>query len=267
MRAFLSKALIVWLVVAAGCHLPWTNRLTLPDSNTVVRDQLTFHCDFALPAHHRLLDELVALRTDICHGLKLPASDETIHVYLFENQDRFNGFMKIFYPDFPKRRSFFIETDTKLSVYAQWGDRIAEDLRHEVTHGYIHSVVPNLPLWLDEGLAEFYEAPRNEQGLNRADLNLIGQRLLNEHWQPDLKRLELLDPTKDMSQNDYAEAWAWVHFLLQPKSKYADVLPNYIADLRRDGVTTSLYERIMATIPDANYAMAEHIRNLMSEKR
>ncbi len=45
-------------------------------------------------------------------------------------------------PSFPARRAFFVETDTRLAVYAYWGDRIAEDLRHEVAHGYLHACVP-----------------------------------------------------------------------------------------------------------------------------
>ena len=115
---------------------------------------------------------------------------------------------------------------------------MAEDLRHEITHGYLHSTVPNMPLWLDEGLAKFYEAPRNEQGLNRPYVNLLGQRIDREHWRANLKRLEQLDPAKDMSLNDYAESWAWVYFLLETRPEYADVLRAYIADFRRDGIPT-----------------------------
>ena len=77
------------------------------------------------------------------------------------------SFFRDRYPDFPKRRAFFVETDTQLAVYAQWGDRVAEDLRHEVAHGYLHAIVPSIPLWLDEGLAEYFEVPRGQNGLNR----------------------------------------------------------------------------------------------------
>ena len=68
------------------------------------------------------------------------------------------------FPSVPSRRAFFLETDTRLAVYAHWSDRVAEDLRHEVAHGYLHSVVPGLPLWLDEGLAEYFEVPRGQNG-------------------------------------------------------------------------------------------------------
>ena len=92
-----------------------------------------------------MFEELTAQRPDLCHRLALPCSDEPIHVYLFETAERFPGFIKLHHPEFPDRRAFFVETDARLLVYAQWGDRVAEDLRHEVAHGYLHSVVPNVP--------------------------------------------------------------------------------------------------------------------------
>jgi hypothetical protein len=265
-RLVWNRIFVVCVLFSAGCHGPWASRLILPDQNTVVREQLTIHSDFALPPHHRLLDELVSQRGDLNRRLGLPNSDEPINVYLFENVDRFKGFMKIYYPEFPERRAFFVETDTKLSVFAQWGDRVAEDLRHEITHGYLHSTVPNLPLWLDEGLAEFYEAPRNERGLNRANLNLISQRLNRENWRADLKRLEALEANQEMTQNDYAEAWAWVHFLLESRPQYGDVLRSYIADLRRDGTAGSLYNRLTTVTADPNAALIEHMQSLTGGK-
>ena len=74
-------------------------------------------------------------------------SDEPVHLYLFENTARYDAFVAARFPNFPARRAFFVETDTTLSVYAAWQDRIAEDLRHETTHGYVHAVVPTVPLW------------------------------------------------------------------------------------------------------------------------
>lgn len=262
MQRYLFPLLIVANIYFSGCHAPWTNRLTLPAQNTVVREQLTIHSDFDLPPHHRLLDELVTQRGDLNRRLGLPGSDEPIYVYLFENEERFKGFMKLYHPDFPDRRAFFVETDTKLSVYAHWSDRMAEDLRHEITHGYLHSTVPNLPLWLDEGLAEFYEAPRNERGLNRNNLKLLIQRMNNEHWHPDLMRLEQLDPAKDMSQNDYAEAWAWIHFLLETRPEYSDSVQAYFSDLRHDGPSKGFYQRLTASIPEPNAALEDYLKFL-----
>ena len=147
------------LVVFAlgGCAGTLAGRLTLPNRDTLVRDQLVIHSDFPVAADHRLFEELTSQRTDLCRRLSLPRSDEPIHVYLFESAERFDGFIKLHYPQFPDRRAFFVETDDKLAIYVRWGDRMADDLRHEVTHAYLHAVVPNMPQWLDEGIAKYYE--------------------------------------------------------------------------------------------------------------
>ena len=125
------------LVVACLCGCSFgPNRPVLPADNSVVRDQLVVYSDFHLPQRHRLLDDLAMLRGDVAGKLQLPTSDEPIHVYLFESNDEYHEFMDERFPEFPERRAFFVENDTNLRVFAHWGERIAEDLRHEVAHGY-----------------------------------------------------------------------------------------------------------------------------------
>jgi len=244
----------------------WTNRLTLPESFELVRDQLVIHSDFPLPTQHRLIEELAARREDLRERLRVPVSDEPIHVYLFENAGRFDAFVGRYHPRFPDRRAFFLETDTRLIVYAQWGDRVAEDLRHEMTHGYLHAVVPNLPLWLDEGLAEYFEVPRGWRGMNVAHLEQLADRLRQNRWEPDLARLEALDPAVDMTLEDYAECWAWVHFLLETPMEQYGLVPDYLCDLRRDGSAPPISARLEAYFPDAGRALVEHIRRLAAVK-
>ena len=245
----------------------WTTRLTLPANHSVVRDQLVIHSDFRLAANHRLLEEMTARRGDLEQRLDLPSSDEPIHVYLFENADRFAAFVRLYHPDFPERRAFFLETDTRLQVYAQWGDHVAEDLRHEVTHGYLHSVVPNLPLWLDEGLAEYSEVPRGYHGLNSAHLEQLLGRLEQGGWQPDLARLEGLDPAFDMTQEDYAESWAWVHFLLETHLDHRQLLRGYLQDLRRYGSAEPMSVRLEHRLRRPDLALIEYVRHMADASR
>jgi hypothetical protein len=79
--------------------------------------------------------------------------------------------------------------------------------------------------------------------------------------------LEQLDPAKDMSLNDYAESWAWVHFLLESRPEYIDTLRAYISDLRRDRVPAAFYERLTATIPEPNAALITYLQSLTTGKR
>jgi hypothetical protein len=246
----------------AGCAGPLAGRLTLPDRNTLVRDQLVIHSDFSLAAHHRLFEELTAQRQDLCQRLALPCSDEPIHVYLFETAEEFQGFIRLHHPEFPNRRAFFVETDARLSVYAQWGDRMAEDLRHEVTHGYLHSVVPDIPQWLDEGIAKFYEVPRGQRGLNRALFDRLVVQVEREHWRPNLPRLEQFPPTYNMTLDDYVEAWAWTHMLMESRPERLEALRGYLADLRRQGTAAPLSARLNALLGRPDEALLEHIRGL-----
>ena len=83
-----------------------------------------------------------------------------------------------------------------------------------MSHGYLHSVVPSIPLWLDEGLAECSEVPRARNGMNTSHYALLTKKL-REGWRPDLARLESLSSAAEMTQLEYAESWAWAHFLLK----------------------------------------------------
>lgn len=251
------------LLALAGCAAaPLVQRLTLPERFTAARHQLLLHSDFPLPQHHRMLDELIAQRGELVRQLGVPASDEPIHLYLFESGDRFNSFMRLHHADFPNRRAFFIESDTRLSVYAQWGDRLAEDLRHEVTHAYLHAVVPGLPLWLDEGLAEYYEVPRTRRGLNQAHVERLADRIRRNAWQPDLKKLERLRDDRELDQDEYAESWAWVHFMLESRPETAELLRAHLAKLRAREQTAPLSATLETVVERPEQAVWEHIRAL-----
>jgi hypothetical protein len=250
--------------VVVGCAALWVQPVLRPEQFTVVRGQLVFHSDFPLPANHRLLEELTARRTDLEERLGLPRSDEPIHVYLFDSAVDFKEFVRARHPDFPPRRAFFLETDTRLQIYAQWGDRVAEDLRHEVTHGYIHSVISDAPLWLDEGLAEYSEAPRGQHGVNRDHLRHLGEQIRLGAWRPDLARLESIAPSRDLTQAEYAESWAWVHFLLETRPERAAALRDYVAAIRRKGAAEPMSARLAGLEPDPAQALVAHVTALAS---
>lgn len=258
--------LLTGLLAVGGCVGLNATRPALPERYSLVREQLRIYSDFPLPAQHRLLEELAARRFDVGRRLGLPLSDEPIYVYLFQDPDRFRAAMRRHYPEFPRRRAFFVETDTRLIVYAHWGDRVAEDLRHELTHAYLHAVVPSLPLWLDEGLAEYFEVPRGRRGLNRPHLELLTAGLERRCWRPDLDRLRQFESSFEMSQEAYAESWAWVHFLLHSRAEHAGLLRGYLEQLRREGAAEPLSLRLARVLPHPEASLRMHLRGLATAK-
>jgi hypothetical protein len=255
-------AALAFCAATAGCATLRTSATTvaLPEKYTITLDQLVIHTNFPLPSQHRLLQEINAERLDVSNKFNLPVSDETINVYLFKDAEQFTEFIRIKYPTFPDRRAFFVETDTRLAVYAQWGDRMAEDLRHEVCHGYLHSVLTNLPLWLDEGIAEYFEVPRGTHGLNSPHVKELNELAKAGKWHPNIQRLESLRSPADMTETDYAESWAWVHWLVETEPIRKTLLQEYLADLRRTGSPTPLSQTLRRLGGDPEHELFDYVR-------
>jgi len=258
-RRFCCVALATaWL---AGCSVFQTATPSLPQRSSVVRGQLWVYSDIYLPQRHRLLEELNAQRGVLATKLSLPTSDEPVYVYLFTTADEFKTYVHANFPDFPSRRAFFVENDMRLAVYAYWGDRVAEDLRHEVTHGYLHSVCPRIPLWIDEGLAEYFEVPAGQHGLHRPHMQEIAAARANG-WKPNLRRLEELKSAGDMTQIDYAESWAWAHLLLETTPERQQTLHAFLTAVQGSDPPDPLSSRLRAVHLDYEQKLLEHLDQL-----
>jgi hypothetical protein len=263
MRRMEAMLLLSVLAAMASCRgLPFRHRGPLPEARPIPSQQLEFHTDFQLSPNDPLVRALNAERGDIARTLGIPPSEEKIHVYLYHDADTYGEILAKKFPMVPNRRAFFIETDTRLEVYAHLSDRAAEDLRHEVAHGYLHACVPAIPLWLDEGLAEYFEVPENLNGLNRPHLQLLADLMEHNGWQPDLQQLETINAAGDMQQIHYAEAWAWVYFLLRSTPERRGLLSDYLAELRRKGSAKPLSKRLDSRHIQPQRTLAEFLLGL-----
>jgi hypothetical protein len=260
-------SLIVVMLSLIGCR-SWPQPSALPDAHHMRVGQLEFRSNFEIPEDHRLVRELTAERDDVCRTLGLPCGNEVIHVYLFRDAETYGQYLARHFPGVPPRRAFFLESDTELAVYAHWSDRVAEDLRHEVAHGYLHAVAPGLPLWLDEGLAEFFEVPRGQNGLNRPHLDLLSDMMQHDGWQPDLERLERLRDAGQLDQRDYAESWAWVYALLHSEPEQRELLTGYLAEIHERGAATEpLSKRLAAHHDEPERTLAKYLAGLKQDSQ
>ncbi len=220
--AILTSALVI------GCRVFPATR-PLPVRNSVSRGPLVVYRNLQPATDERLLDELVGMRQQIAAELRLPpAADESVHVYLFDNEFQYQGFTTTHFPDFPSRRAFFVDSNGQLTVYAHRNPRMVEDLRHEVAHGYLHTALPQLPLWLDEGLAEYFEVAPHLSGVNLPHVRLLQSLHHTQGWHPDLQRLESLVQVQEMTQAEYAEAWAWVYWMLHHSPASRELLTDHL---------------------------------------
>lgn len=253
---------VTWVSVLAACRPLPIRPSTLPEQYRAEYGPLVILSDFPVPRDHRLFKELVTLKETITRRLDLPESGEPILVHLFQSAARSQAFLRAQHPELPRRRAFFLKTDTRLIVYAHWGDRVAEDLRHEVCHGYLHAAALDPPLWLDEGLAEFFEVPRGQQGINLPHLRELSEALQAGQWMPNLRRLESITTMAEMSQQDYAESWAWAHFLLQTDPRRAELLIAYLAEMRQTGLAPPFAPLLSRELVSPEIALIRHIELL-----
>lgn len=241
--------------------------LVPPGKKSMRVSQYVFYYDFDLKRDLPIFRELADLRDQVYKELQLPNANTVVQVYLFEDRDRYERFMKSKYPDLPKRRAFFVAqprgvgTQEDLLVYTYWGDRIQQDLRHELTHALLHSVLKDVPLWLDEGLAEYYETPPDWKGVNYQHVNYF-RREGGEPLKPDLTRLEELSQVQQMSPTEYREAWAWVHLMLRGNPEAKAVLLNYLQQLRTNPSPGTLQPRLNTVFPRLEDTLQSHLAQL-----
>jgi Protein of unknown function (DUF1570) len=255
--------------VAVGASLPGKYQTRI--------SQYLFYSDFAIDPNQPLFRELADMPKQLQKALQLPLPNTTnvIQVYLFENRDRYESFMTAKYPDLPKRRAFFVAWprgmgSEDLLVYTYWGngDRIEQDLRHELTHALLHSVLKDVPLWLDEGLAEYFELPPAQNGVNPDHLKHLRHGELGP-VQLDLTRLEQLTEVRQMSTAEYREAWAWVHLMIHSNDETRKVLIVYLRELRRTDKPGPLKMRLtnIANFSPPELALERHLALLEAGER
>jgi hypothetical protein len=228
----------------AGPYRIWTHQPPPPDDPLI--DELR---DL-----ERSLDRQLAVRVD--------PTNSPINIFVLADRGAFDTFLKFYYPELPARRAFFLAKGPTRNVYAYAGPHEVEDLRHEVTHALLHASVADLPLWLDEGLAEYFEVPGSLAGRNAEHLARL--RLdLDNGWKPDLARLEQMKDVRAMTARDYRESWAWAHLMLDGTPATRAQLLAYLADLRTaEPDPVSLAERLDAAGSSDVTVLAAHLDRL-----
>jgi hypothetical protein len=223
--------------------------------------RFVFYADVPLEPNDAVFKELEELPDQLQRELRLPAGNTLIQVYLFDDQDKYEAFMRDRFPWLPVRRAYFIADQKRpgsaddLSVYTWLGPHLRTDLRHELTHALLHSVLKGVPLWLDEGLAGFFEQPPAHNGVNPEHLDALRKG----PFQPDLARLEKIGQVRQMEKPEYRESWAWVHFLLRGDPRAKAALLDYVQLLRDDPAPGPLLPRLREAVPDPVAALAEHL--------
>ncbi|MEZ6125183.1 MAG: DUF1570 domain-containing protein [Planctomycetaceae bacterium] len=233
-----------------------------PVRHTVKGTGFAIHSQNPLPKNSPLVRELESLRAELQTTLKLPRQRDSVSVYLFPGQEAYRRYMGSTWPNLPPRRAYFVGTSRELAVYSYQSSRVQEDLRHEFTHGLLHASLNTVPLWLDEGLAEYFEVKsEHSQRPHQLHLQML-QKCRAEGWAPNLETLEQLTDFRKMTLRDYAESWGWVHYMLQSDTRAQQVLISYLHDLQNKSTAPLLQPKLRQAAPGCDTGMLSHITDL-----
>ena len=200
-----------------------------------------------IPADSPAIRCLHSLETDLSNRLNYHAhpDEEPVEIYVLADRNAYTHFLKFYYPELPPRRAFFLAQGERRVVYTYLSDRLEEDLRHEATHALVRGCYGDLPLWLDEGLAEYFETRTDTLDVQDEHIAKLPEDL-KKGWTPDLPRLESLTDIHEMTPRDYRESWAWVHLMLGDSAQGKSLLLDYLNQGRKGLRTKPLYQILAA---------------------
>lgn len=250
---------------AAVATAPEPKAHPAPGRHATRRGYYVFYHDFAIDQYDPLFAELDALPDQVYGELRLPPSSTVVQVFLFETQERYERYLKSSPATrhLPNRRAYFLEDpgvggQRELKVLTWMGDHLRTDLRHELTHALLHGVLKDVPLWLDEGLAGFFELPPATGGVNAQHLEMIRRG----PFHPDLGRLERFDQVRQMEKPEYREAWAWVHLMMRGPADGKAALQEYLQSLRTNPAPGPIQPKLKDALGDPERALVEHLAGM-----
>lgn len=171
----------------------------------------------------------VSKELDATLGIRTNGAD--VQVILFRDHGSYLRYLSARLPQAKNRKALYYRNGDVSQIYAYHSRSMLVDLRHEMTHVLIHQHLPYASLWLDEGLAEFFEENSSSRASN--------SRIANVRWRartgrvPSLKGLEAIPKAEAMGEDEYRDSWAWVSFFLSHSEQSREVLRKYVHEIHR----------------------------------
>ncbi|MBX3751286.1 MAG: DUF1570 domain-containing protein [Opitutaceae bacterium] len=238
LRLLLQVSLFAFVVPSASAKAAW---ITAEAGNFEVFSSASEE------RTHQILQDLVDFRSTLLRFMKLPPGFEPrCTVVVFGDAREFEAYKPLFNGK-PKDVAGFFTGGTDMVMIALSPGRDEESVRRLVYHEYMHQLLfsrgISLPLWLNEGLAEYFSTfavKKNRVLLGRA----IEGHVAFLNWAKPMPLPELFavqegsaDYNEGIRQGIfYAESWALVHYLMSGRnSEYPKALNKYLQVLMVHG--------------------------------
>lgn len=227
-------------------------------------DVFRVHSDFELTARRELEATLLHLRGDMASLLELGDWRKSIHVVIFQNPKEYSRYMQHYFPTVVQRRAIFLQDRGPGMLFTHWHDQIDVDLRHEAAHALLNQSGAELPLWLDEGLAEYFEVRREDRyAHNPYWIEVAGQA--EQALVPSLLMLERIDDLARFEEPHYRDSWAWIHFLLHRNQRTRQMLIEFIARAQHKTPQPPLSRQLSSILSDPMFEFQQHFHAMKQQ--
>jgi hypothetical protein len=252
------RLLLVWMTVAAALSADIGHAAGWVDEQQ--HGIFLFRTDFPLRDAAEIVTELGELQKDIEATLDIQCENKPIEIYLFRNRWTYSSYIRRHVPDGDRRRALFVAGNDVGRVYAHRSGSFDTDLRHEATHALLHNALPYVPLWLDEGLAEYFENPVAVRVDGNAHRRELARAVRFFGWKPNLTELESKNKLPQMGGAEYRDAYGWVHFMLHGPPEARAALDEFLAAIPTGREPTPLSLSLQRRIPDLDRQVLDHLR-------
>lgn len=251
---------IVLAILTVFCHAP-VNAQSRADGWVDQRTAgpITCRANFSLDDYEGLFGQLAQLQSDLTRMLSVEPAREPVELSLFADKSAYRNYLQARMPRVPDRRALFLKGAGPGKVFVYRSTELAVDVRHETTHALLHASLPMVPLWLDEGLAEYFEVPPHERPFRKDYLDKLTWNI-RLGTIPRLVQLEGRRQLTEMGEADYRYAWAWVHFMLHGPPGAHDELVDFLADIHARTPPGRLSGRLERRLPGLDKRLVDHLK-------
>ncbi|HEY3821545.1 MAG TPA: hypothetical protein VGL81_30470 [Polyangiaceae bacterium] len=272
-RAFHLVGLVSSLAVLAGCAQPLPPRtasqggsrwLALRTTHLLIETDLAEDDARSLSqTYETAYRELAAV---VIPGAEGPR--ERAEIVVFRDEDEFHAFgswrLGGFFFD---RGPIDLERHPTIVLYAPRYGALLDDghvtLLHELTHRLIHHVYGWAPIWMNEGLAQYFSTMRIDDGKV-----FLGEPPRWTVYNPDVlppvsallamdyQHLTATDLPDDYTRtqktaNNYLGAWALVHFFRNGPDSYRGRFQRFVSDMNRGARAKEAWSSAFGDLPAA----------------
>lgn len=210
--------------------------------------QFRIHSVVPIAEFEKQLPSISRLSEDLRETLGIEITTASIDVVVLGDRAAMEEYAKRIVANPPSHRALYIRHRGPGLVLTFHSTEWLHDVRHECTHALLDASQLDLPLWQDEGLAEYFETGGNSPWYHRNHFNAIKSQVRFGQV-ADLERFELADWSIGLDAKGYRDAWSVIALILHGSVESRHAYQSYLRDVQSKRASGFLSHRLASVVP------------------